>query len=135
MNDEIVLVARVFLAALFVIFGWRKLRDYAGAVSQMAHDHLPAPKLAAAASTVMELGVGLAIAIGLFTRPFAVLFALYTLATSLVEHRYWQAKGPAQVELMEAFYKNLSIIAGFLLLYVTGPGRYSVDVLLNLPTF
>ena len=25
------------------------------------------------------------------------------------------------------FYKNISIIGGFLLLYVTGPGRYSVD--------
>jgi len=25
------------------------------------------------------------------------------------------------------FYKNISIIGGFLLLYVTGAGRYSVD--------
>lgn len=133
-DDAIILAARVFLAALFVIFGWRKLQDYSGTVRQMAHDHLPAPKLAAAASTVMEVGVGFAIAIGLFTRPFAALFALYTLATSLIEHRYWEVRGRQQVELMEAFYKNLSIIGGFLLLYVAGPGRYSVDVLLNLPS-
>ncbi len=30
---------------------------------------------------------------------------------------------------MESFYKNLSIMGGFLLLYVTGAGKYSIDVL------
>ena len=29
------------------------------------------------------------------------------------------------------FYKNVAIIGGFLLLYVTGPGRYSVDARLD----
>ena len=31
------------------------------------------------------------------------------------------------------FYKNVSIIAGFLLLYVTGPGKYSLDARLGSP--
>jgi putative oxidoreductase len=30
---------------------------------------------------------------------------------------------------MEAFYKNLSIIGGLLLLYLTGAGKYSLDAL------
>jgi hypothetical protein len=29
-NDELVLAARLLLATLFLIFGWRKLRDYSG---------------------------------------------------------------------------------------------------------
>ena len=29
------------------------------------------------------------------------------------------------------FYKNISIIGGLLLLYVTGPGRYSLDAMLG----
>jgi putative oxidoreductase len=29
------------------------------------------------------------------------------------------------------FYKNISIIGGFLLLYVTGPGRYSLEAMLG----
>ena len=29
-NDEVILGARLFLAPLFLIFGWRKLRDYPG---------------------------------------------------------------------------------------------------------
>jgi len=30
------------------------------------------------------------------------------------------------------FYKNISIIGGFLLLYVTGAGKYSIDARLKL---
>ena len=30
---------------------------------------------------------------------------------------------------MDSFYKNLSIMGGFLLLYITGAGKYSIDVL------
>jgi putative oxidoreductase len=37
-NDGVILTARVFLAALFLIFGWRKLRDYSGTVRQMMQD-------------------------------------------------------------------------------------------------
>ena len=33
------------------------------------------------------------------------------------------------VDSMDSVYKNLSIMGGFLLLYITGPGKYSVDVL------
>ena len=128
-NDEIILVARLFLAALFLIFGWRKLTDISGTVSQMVRDGLPLPTLAAAIAIFMELPVAFAVAVGAFTRPSAVLFVLYTLGTSLVEHHYWTMTKADRVESMEAFYKNLSIMGGFLLLYVTGGGKYSIDAL------
>jgi putative oxidoreductase len=128
-NDGLILAARLFLATLFLIFGWRKLRDYSGTVSQLVRDRVPMPALAAAVAIFMELPVAFAVAVGAFTRPAAVLMALYTLGTSLIEHRYWTTTGATQVETMEAFYKNLSIIGGFLLLYVTGAGKYSIDVL------
>ena len=128
-NDEVILAARLFLATLFLIFGWRKLRDYSGTVSQIVRDGAPMPVLAAAVAIFMELPVAFAVAIGAFTRPSAVLLALYTLGTSLIEHRYWTTSGADQLDRMEAFYKNLSIIGGFLLLYITGAGKYSIDVL------
>jgi putative oxidoreductase len=128
-NDEVILAARLFLATLFLIFGWRKLRDYAGTASQMVQDRLPMPGLAAAVAIFMELPVAFAVAVGAFTRPSAVLMALYTLGTSLIEHRYWTTTGADQLASMEGFYKNLSIMGGFLLLYITGAGKYSIDVL------
>jgi putative oxidoreductase len=131
-NDGVTLAARLFLATLFLIFGWRKLRDYSGTVSQIVRDGVPAPLLAAALSIFMELPVAFSVAVGAFTRSAAVLMALYTLGTSLVEHRYWTTTGADQVAKMEAFYKNLSIIGGFLLLCVAGAGKYSIDVLCHI---
>ena len=128
-NDELILVARLFLATLFLIFGWRKLRDYSGTVRQMVQHGVPTPVLATVVAIFMELPVAFAVALGAFTRPSAVLMVLYTLGTSLIEHRYWTMTGAYQFDSMEAFYKNLSIMGGFLLLYITGPGKYSIDVL------
>ena len=47
----------------------------------------------------------------------------------LVGHRYWTVTGADQVDSMDSFYKNLSIMGGFLPLYITGAGKYSIDVL------
>ena len=127
LNDGIIVAARVLLAALFLVFGWRKLRDTSGTVRQMVRDGLPTPALATAIAIFMELPVAFAVAVGAFTRFSAILMFLYTLGTSLVEHRFWALPAAARVESMEAFYKNLSIMGGFLLLYVTGAGKYSID--------
>jgi putative oxidoreductase len=40
--------------------------------------------------------------------------------------------GANQVDNMDGFYKNLSIMGGFLLLYITGAGKYSVDALCSI---
>src|SRR5208283_4433942 len=105
-NDELILAARLLLATLFLIFGWRKLRDFSGTVSQMAQLRVPMPVLAAAVATFMELPVAFAIAVGAFTRPSALLMFLYTLGTALIGHRYWTITGAAYVDSMDGFYKN-----------------------------
>jgi putative oxidoreductase len=126
-NDAIILPARLLLATLFLIFGWRKLRDYSGTVSQLVQLGAPMPVVAAAIAIFMELPVAFAVAIGAFARPSALLMVLYTLGTALIGHRYWRVTGADQVDSMDGFYKDLSIIGGFLLLYITGAGRYSID--------
>ena len=133
-NDEVILAARLFLATLFLIFGWRKLRDYSGTVSQMVRDGVPTPVLATVVAIFMELPVSFAVAVGAFTRLSAILMVLYTLGTSLIEHRYWTMTGVDRFNSMESFYKNLSIMGGFLLLYITGAGKYSIDVLWSIAT-
>jgi putative oxidoreductase len=128
-NDELILAARLLLATLFLIFGWRKLRDYSGTVSQIGQLGGPMPVLAAAVAIFMELPVAFAVAVGAFTRAAALLLLLYTLGTALIGHRYWTVTGADKVDSMDGFFKNLSIMGGFLLLYLTGAGKYSIDAL------
>ena len=128
-NDELILAARLLLATLFLIFGCRKLKDYSGTVSQMAQLGVPMPVLAAAVATFMELPVAFAVAVGAFTRLSAVLMFFYTPGTALIGHRYWTMKGTDRIDSMDSFYKNLSIMGGFLLLVTAGAGKYSIDAL------
>jgi len=131
-NDELILAARLLLATLFLIFGWRKLRDYPGTVNQMVQLGVPTPVLATVMATFMELPVAFAVAVGAFTRPLALLMALYALGTALIGHRYWTVKDAGYVDSLDGFYKDLSIMGGFLLLFITGAGQYSIDALLGI---
>jgi putative oxidoreductase len=131
-NDGVILAARLLLAALFLIFGWRKLTDYSGTVKRMVQDGAPMPVLASVIAIFMELPVAFAVALGAFTRLSAVLLALYTLGSALIAHRYWTVTGTNKVDSMESFYKNLSVMGGFLLLAITGAGKYSIDAMLGL---
>jgi putative oxidoreductase len=72
---------------------------------------------------VVEVFVALAVALGAWTRPLALLLALYTLGTGLIGHPFWTMEGVARYGNAINFHKNVSIIGGFVLLYVTGPGQ------------
>jgi putative oxidoreductase len=126
-SDAILLAARICLVLLFLIFGWQKLTGFGGTVAYFSHTGVPLPQIAAAVAVTMEFFVGLAIALGFLTRPLALLLALYTLATAIIGHHFWSLFGAAQFENEINFFKNVSIIGGLLLLYVTGAGRFSVD--------
>jgi putative oxidoreductase len=130
-NDGLVLLARLLFSLLFIIFGWLKLVDFSGTAAYMTSQGLPAASLAAATAVVAELGFGIAIAAGLFTRPVAILSALYALATAFIAHRYWAMTGVDHYTNMIHFYKNVSITGGALFLFATGPGRYSLDAVMR----
>ena len=130
-RDEVILVARILLIVLFVVFGWSKLTNYAGTVGYMAQTGAPVPSVAALIAIAVEVFVALAIAFGVWTRPLALLLALYTLGTALIAHHFWTMEGADRYANAINFYKNISIIGGLLLLYVTGAGRYSVDARLG----
>ena len=126
-KDELILVARVLLMILFVLFGWSKLTGFTGTVAYMVAEGTPLPTVAAIIAIVMEFLVGIAIVLGFYTRPLALLLALYTLATAVIGHHYWTMLDGERMANMINFYKNVSITGGLFLLCITGPGKYSID--------
>jgi putative oxidoreductase len=126
-RDGIILASRILLMLLFVLAGWDKLLGYGGTATHFAQGGVPLPGLAALIAVVMEVFVGLALVLGVLTRPLAIAMAVYTLGTALLGHHFWDMEGAARVANEINFYKNIAIIGGLLLLYVTGAGRYSLD--------
>ncbi|NIE76213.1 DoxX family protein [Pantoea sp. Tr-811] len=126
-RDFILLIARVLLMILFLISGWAKLTGFEGTVGYMTSLGAPAPMLAAAVAVVMEFFVAIALILGFYTRPLALLFALFVLGTALLGHPFWNMVEPERAANMTQFLKNMSILGGLLVLAVSGPGRYSID--------
>ncbi|MEE1888916.1 DoxX family protein [Pseudomonas carassii] len=126
-RDVILLLARILLMILFVLSGWSKLSGFEGTVGYMTSLGAPAPMLAAAVAVIMELLVGILLILGFYTRPLALLFALFVLGTALLGHPFWNMIEPERSANMTQFLKNLAIVGGLLLLALTGAGRFSLD--------
>lgn len=126
-RDVIILVARALLMILFISAGWGKLTAFEGTVGYMASLGAPAPTLAAVIAVIMEFFVGIVLVLGFYTRPLALLFALFVIGTALIGHPFWNMVDPERSANTIQFFKNLSIVGGLLLLAVTGAGRYSLD--------
>jgi len=131
-RDEVLLVARILLVILFLTSGWAKLTGYSGTVDYMTQIGVPLPPVATVVAIALEFFGCIALIIGIWTRPLAVLLALFTLATAFLGHHFWTMEGADRYANSINFYKNLSIVGGFLLLYVTGAGKYSIDARLGL---
>jgi putative oxidoreductase len=53
---------------------------------------------------------------------------VFTIIATAIGHRYWEIAEPAARRVQQSnFAKNITIIGGFILLFVTGGGRFSVD--------
>ncbi|MDH0649076.1 DoxX family protein [Pseudomonas sp. GD03858] len=126
-RDIILLLARILLMILFVLSGWSKLTGFEGTVGYMTSLGAPVPMLAAAVAVFMEFVVAILLILGFYTRPLALLFALFVLGTALLGHPFWNMVEPERSANMTQFLKNLSIIGGLLLLALTGAGRFSLD--------
>lgn len=113
------LAGRVLIAAIFVIAGWSKIGGYAATQAYMESTGVPGALLPLVIA--LELGGGLAIVLGLFTRPIALLLAGFSLASAVLFH------GTPDQQIM--LLKNVSMAGGFLFLVANGAGRFSLDAL------
>ncbi|UTW04132.1 DoxX family protein [Amphritea atlantica] len=114
------LLARLGLAAIFIMAGLSKISGYEGTVGYMESMGVPGALLPAVIA--VEVLGGMAIVIGLFTRLAALGLAVFSIASALIFH--FNLADQTQFVM---FWKNIAIAGGFLLLVANGPGAYSVD--------
>ncbi len=127
LQHAVALVARIALAAVFIYEGVHKLTSLDATAAYMTRGGLPMVPVLLALSILVELGGGLAIALGWKARWAAVAIAAFIVPVTLVFHVPFVTD--AQVGAGQTMHslKNLSIFGGMLLLAAFGPGRYSLD--------
>lgn len=123
-NTSLLLVARILLGLLFVVSGFGKLGDVAGFGAYMASGGIPA--VLAWPAVLFEIIAGLALIAGFQTRIAALALAAFCVVSGLLYHF-----DPADQMQMTQLLKNLGLAGGYLALYITGPGAWSLDAKLG----
>ena len=113
-------IGRILLALIFIVAGAMKLGDIDGTGAYMASVGLPATMALPAA--LFELVGGIMIALGIFTRITALLFAAFCLVTALMFHS--ETADPMQASNA---LKNIAIAGGFLCLFAYDQKSWSFD--------
>lgn len=121
-NNFALLVARVLLAALFLLTGFGMLSAPGGTAGYFASIGLPAPLLTVWLVIALKVLGGVAILAGFQTRYAAYAIAAFCVATAFVGHFDF-----ADQMQMTSFFKNIGLAGGFLALSVAGPGAWSLD--------
>lgn len=121
MNNAIVLIARILLAHIFLLSGFSKLGGgYASTQGYMEAMGLPGALLPLV--ILLEIGGGLMLIFGFFTRWAALALAAFCVVGALIFHRNFGD----QIQMV-MFMKNFAMAGGLLMLYVHGAGGISVD--------
>jgi putative oxidoreductase len=128
-QDFLLLLGRVLPGWIFILSGWRKLVDIPAFVATMPRRDLPA-FLGYVAPFVEFIG-GILLVIGLATRYAALMMLLFVIIATFSSHRYWSYPEAQQAAQHGNFWKNVSMMGGTVLLFITGAGRYAVDAMLQ----
>jgi putative oxidoreductase len=131
-GDLLILIGRILVGQLYVVSGWGKITAISAFSANMAKAGVPMPEVLGFVGPCVEFFGGLALVFGFMTRWSAALLILFTIVASFIGHRYWEFADAAVRRGQQInFYKNVTIIGGFLFLMVTGGGRFSIDGLLR----
>jgi putative oxidoreductase len=120
MNATLSLLGRLGLSLIFIISGWGKIAGYAATQGYM--ESMGVPGMLLPLVIALELGGGLAILAGVYTRWIAIALALFSVVSALIFH---SNLGDQMQAIL--FWKNFAMAGGFLLLAANGPGALSLE--------
>jgi putative oxidoreductase len=127
LQNPLSLIGRALIALLFIPAGFSKIEGFTRTVGYIASKGVPLPELAAAAAVVIELGLGLMLLAGLKTRWAAIGIAIFTVVITFIFHNFWAVEAAQKMMQQQAFFKNIAVVGGLLLIAAFGPGAWSVD--------
>lgn len=114
---------RILLAVIFLVSGLTKIANPEGTQSYMVAMGLTwATTFLYFGAIGIEIGAGLSVSLGYWTRGGAMALILFMIPTTLIFHSHWSDQNQ-----MIHFLKNLAMIGGLVYLVIHGPGPVSLD--------
>jgi putative oxidoreductase len=126
-QNALSLAGRALLALLFIPAGWGKIAGFAGVTGYIASKGIPLPQVCAALAIAAELGLGLLLLVGWQARWAALGLAVFTLVVTPIFHNFWAMPEAQQMMQQQAFFKNLAVAGGLLVVAAFGAGGWSLD--------
>ncbi len=114
------LIGRILMVAIFLWGGLGKIRGYADFEQYMQHLGLAAWMTPLV--VLLELGGGIAVLLGFYTRVMALVLAAFCVAPAVLVHYHTQN----EMQMIN-FMNHISMPGGFLLLAAYGAGKLSMD--------
>jgi transmembrane protein len=119
-------LARVLLAATFLIPGIMQPLQFQGTVGEFAHFSLnPAPAYVVLSFVTLLIGSALVILGGRLTWLGAGALGVYTGLTVLIVHHFWTMTGADQLNEMRTTFEHISLIGGLMVVAVLEHRRAS----------
>jgi len=123
MNDVLALVGRVLIALVFLLTVWVGSPN-AGFIGSLGFSPAAAWSLFARG---VEWLIVISLVLGVATRYGALLGIVYVIVATALVHRFWSVPDAQWVAQYTNFSKNLAIMGGLILVYVSGAGAVSLD--------
>jgi putative oxidoreductase len=121
------LAARICLSAVYLYSGIIKLVDIPAGMAEVAGLGLPAPGVFLALTILVQLGGGLMVLVGLWTRLAAFLLLGFTVVATALAHNPFGMDGIEFQRQVTTSLEHLAIVGGFILLIAGGVGPISID--------
>ncbi|MEM6614488.1 MAG: DoxX family protein [Cyanobacteria bacterium P01_C01_bin.72] len=118
-NDYLSLLARIFLAAIFLWSGTNKILNPLASLEKMSAQGMPLTSLFLVGAIALEIFGGLSVLLGIKPRWGATMLVIFLVPATLIFHTDFST------ELEQAmFLKNLAMLGGLLLLIQHGGGSF-----------
>jgi uncharacterized membrane protein YphA (DoxX/SURF4 family) len=110
--------ARLALASAYIVGGFAKLFDFAGAIAEQERFGLNPGWLWATLAIVVELGGSLLVVANRFVWLGAGGLGVLTFVAMLTANAFWLSSGHERFMVMNAFFEHLGLIAGLVIVSI-----------------
>jgi putative oxidoreductase len=122
------LVARVFLASLFVWSGVEKALDIHGAAQFAASHGIPFALQLMPLAAALEIGCAVMLVTGWRARSAALILAVWMLVLGPWFHPFWNAPPEQWQVMIDDFFHHIVMIGGMIYVAVCGPGGIALPL-------